>query len=103
VSAPTATKTAHPAPAAVKATPLPAIPPTPVKAEPTPRNYDVQVGVFTDMENAKQLQAKLAEHGIPSHTETKLQLGPFTTKAEADAAKEKLKVLGIGAVVVPGK
>jgi DedD protein len=103
VSAPTATKTAHPAPAAVKTTPLPAIPSTPIKAEPTPRNYDVQVGVFTDMENAKQLQAKLAEHGIPSHTETKLQLGPFTTKAEADAAKEKLKVLGIGAVVVPGK
>lgn len=68
-----------------------------------PKSFDVQVGVFTDMENAKQLQAKLAEHGIPSHTETKLQVGPFNTKAEADAARGKLKNLGIGSVVVPGK
>lgn len=63
----------------------------------------VQVGVFTDMENARQLQAKLAEHGIPSHTETKLQVGPFNTKAEADAAQEKLKALGMGAVILPMK
>lgn len=78
----------------------PSIPP-PAKAE--PKSYEVQVGVFTDMENAKQLQAKLAEHGIPSHTETKLQIGPFATKAEADAAQSKLKALGMGAVIVPGK
>lgn len=90
----------NPAPAPVQ----PAAPPTPpAKPEAAPRSYDVQVGVFTDMENAKQLQTKLAEHGIPSHTETKLQVGPFATKTEADAAKEKLKALGIGAVVVPGK
>ena len=75
----------------------------PAKQEPVPKNFEVQVGVFTDMENAKQLQAKLAEHGIPSHTETKLQVGPFNTKAEAEAAREKLKALGIGATVVPGK
>lgn len=80
----------------------PASPPA-TKPGPAPKNYDVQVGVFTDMENAKQLQAKLAEHGIPSHTETKLQVGPFNTKAEADAAREKIKNLGIGSVVVPGK
>lgn len=82
---------------------LPAPTTTTAKHEATPRSFDVQVGVFTDMENARQLQAKLAEHGIPSHTETRLQLGPFTTKAEADAAKEKLKAMGVGAVVVPGK
>jgi len=84
-------------PAAEKSTPTPA----PHKAE--PKAYEVQVGVFTDMENAKQLQAKLAEHGIPSHTETKLQVGPFANKAEADAAQVKLKALGMGAVIVPGK
>ena len=55
------------------------------------------------MDNARQLQAKLTEHGIPSHTETKLQLGPFNTKAEADAAQVKLKALGMGAVIVPLK
>ncbi|HEY3328098.1 MAG TPA: SPOR domain-containing protein [Novimethylophilus sp.] len=76
---------------------------TSVKAEPAPKAFMVQVGVFTDMENARQLQAKLAEHGIPSHTETKLQVGPFNTKAEADAAQEKLKALGMGAVILPMK
>ena len=67
------------------------------------KNYEVQLGVFTDMENAKQLQAKLTQNGIPSHSETRVQVGPFANKAEADAAKEKLKALGIGAVVVQGK
>ncbi|MCX7627636.1 MAG: SPOR domain-containing protein [Methylophilaceae bacterium] len=75
----------------------------PPKTEATPKSFAVQVGVFTDMENAKQLQTKLAEHGIPSYTETKLQVGPFTTRAEAEAARDRLKALGISAVVVPGK
>ncbi len=78
-------------------------PATPSKPGSLPKSFDVQVGVFTDMDNAKQLQAKLAEHGIPSHTETKLQVGPFNSKTEADAAREKLKNLGIGSVVIPGK
>lgn len=100
-----------PTPAATLAKPAPArslpaeqpVRPLPVKAEPAPRAFLVQVGVFTDMDNARQLQAKLTEHGIPSHTETKLQLGPFNTKAEADAAQQKLKALGMGAVVLPLK
>ncbi len=82
----------------VKPAPAPA-----TKSGPAPKIFDVQVGVFTDMDNAKQLQTRLAEQGIPSHTETKLQVGPFNTKAEADAAREKLKNMGIGSVVVPGK
>lgn len=97
---------AKPAPEPTRAAPQPdrEKPATlPAKQEPVPKSFEVQVGVFTDMENAKQLQAKLAEHGIPSHTETKLQVGPFNTKAEAEAAREKLKALGIGATVVPGK
>ncbi len=68
---------------------------TPAKA------YEVQLGVFSDMENAKQLQTKLAEHGIPSHTETRVQIGPFKTRAEADQAKIKLKELGVNGVIAP--
>lgn len=101
--APPPTTAAKPSePVTQKSSPAPA-PAAPAKPGPQPKSYDVQVGVFTDMDNAKQLQAKLAEHGIPSHTETKLQVGPFNTKAEADAAREKLKNLGIGSVVIPGK
>lgn len=68
-----------------------------------PKEFGVQVGVFADPENARQLQAKLAEQGIPSHMETHLQVGPFKNRAEADAAREKLKSLGINAVITPIK
>jgi len=64
-----------------------------------PKSYAVQLGVFTDIDNAKQLQSKLAEHGIPSHTETRVQIGPFKSREEADRAREKLKKLGIAAVI----
>jgi DedD protein len=64
-----------------------------------PKSYAVQLGVFTDIDNAKQLQSKLAEHGIPSHTETRVQIGPFKSREEADQAREKLKKLGIAAVI----
>ncbi len=76
--------------------------PSPLPATPIakPVVYEVQLGVFTDMENAKQLQAKLTRQGIPSHTETKVQIGPFKNRAEADRAREKLGALGITAVVI---
>jgi DedD protein len=64
-----------------------------------PKGYAVQLGVFTDIDNAKQLQSQLAEHGIPSHTETRVQIGPFKSREEADRAREKLKKLGIAAVI----
>jgi len=100
-----------PTPAAT-ATSTPSKPPAPGKPPassrqtppaPAPKSLDVQVGVFSDPENAKQLQAKLAEHGIPSHMETHLQIGPFKDRAEADAAREKLKALGISGVIVPNR
>lgn len=65
-----------------------------------PKAFEVQLGVFTDLDNVKQFQAKLAQHGIPSHTETRVQIGPFKTRTEADRAREKLKTLGIPAVIV---
>lgn len=88
-------------PSTTPATP-PAVTAAATPAKPAaPKAFEVQLGVFSSMENAKQLQAKLAEHGIPSHTETRVQVGPFKTRAEADAAREKLKALGISAVIAP--
>lgn len=84
------------APTQPSAPPLQSPPPKPL----APKVFEVQLGVFTDIDNAKQLQTKLAEHGIPSHTETRVQVGPFKTREEADRAREKLKKLGIGAVVL---
>lgn len=65
-----------------------------------PKSFEVQLGVFTDLDNAKQLQTKLAQQGIPSHTETRVQIGPFKSRMEAERAKIKLKALGISAVVL---
>jgi DedD protein len=74
--------------------------PTPTPTALAPKAFEVQLGVFTDIDNAKQLQAKLAQHGIPSHTETRVQIGPFKSRVEADRAREKLKSLGITAVIL---
>lgn len=77
-------------------------PPVSPASSPVPlasKSFEIQLGVFSDIENAQQLQAKLASHGIPSHTETRVQIGPFKSREEADRAREKLSKLGISAVV----
>lgn len=93
-------------PATSQVTPAPVVatPTKPAAASlttaPTPKAFEVQLGVFSDPENAKQLQAKLAAAGIPAHLETRLQVGPFQNRAEADAARDKIKALGINSVIV---
>jgi cell division septation protein DedD len=53
--------------------------------------------MFTTVENAQALQAKLREQGIPAFLETRVVVGPFRDRAEADAAQRKLKELGSAA------
>jgi len=59
------------------------------------RQYAVQMGVFSNVANAEDLRAKLELHGIPSTIEARVRVGPFATKEEADAARAKLKELGL--------
>ncbi len=115
---------ARPAPAKPAAVPAPAalatppakqqpVPPAPAEKAPQPsprvpeptvtKGYSVQLGVFSNPANAIQLQEKLAQNGIKSYTETKLNVGPFQSKAEAEQAMAKIRALGIGAVVVPAR
>ncbi|HCA26559.1 MAG TPA: SPOR domain-containing protein [Betaproteobacteria bacterium] len=86
-------ETAHPAPSVAP----PATPPL------APKGYVVQLGVFSDYRNAIDLQKRLAQHGIKSYTETRLNLGPFHSKAEAEQSMIKLRRLGISAVVAPNR
>jgi DedD protein len=60
----------------------------------------VQVGVFTSPANAQALQHQLVKAGIPAHTETRVQLGPFQDRREAETALAKVKKLGVNAVLV---
>lgn len=65
--------------------------------------FSLQAGVFSSAQRAEELHAKLTLSGVPSTLETRVQVGPFRTRQEAEAAQEKLRELGIGTVLVPPK
>jgi DedD protein len=68
--------------------------------QPAAKGFIVQVGVFSTPEHARALQAKLAEKGIQSSIETRVVVGPFKDRAEADAVTKQLKDLGLQGVVI---
>ena len=85
--------------------PAAALPPASAKfaakpASATSKAFVVQVGVFMSPANAQALRQQLADAGIPAHTETRVQLGPFQDRREAETAMAKLKKLGVDAVLV---
>ncbi len=101
----------EPAPAAPE--PLETTPePAPVLAETVPApvakptatgNFFVQVGVFSKAENAKSVQAKLAKNKLvavadsiktPSGTRTRVRMGPFANRGEADDVLSQVKRAG---------
>ena len=70
--------------------------------------FTIQIGVYSDMANVKQLQDKLAEAGFTSNTEkvatangekTRLHAGSFATREQANAALTKLQALKIAGFV----
>lgn len=69
------------------------------KASNTQLGYSVQAGVFLHSNNAEKLLAQIQAAGIPAYLETRVQIGPFKTKAEAEAAVKKLRKLGIEPIV----
>ena len=74
-----------------------------IAAKPAPETgkaYVVQVGVFMSPANAQTLQQKLLKAGIPAHTETRVQLGPFEDRREAETALAKVNKLGVNAVLI---
>jgi DedD protein len=93
------------APAKVEA-PKPAMPEKkPVAGD----GFAVQIGVFSDAGNVKQMQDKLAAAGFKSYTEKlgmpggtkiRLRVGSYSTRAEAEKALEKLKAAGSTGMVV---
>lgn len=62
--------------------------------------FALQAGVFSDPRLAEELHAKLTLNGIPSTLEARVQVGPFKTREEAEVAREKMKSLGIDAVLL---
>ncbi|MFH1872147.1 MAG: SPOR domain-containing protein [Pseudomonadota bacterium] len=69
---------------------------TPVAAVGT-RRFALRLHAFSDVATAEDLRAKLDTLKIPSSlsVEAKVQVGPFKSREEAEAARAKLKELGI--------
>lgn len=70
--------------------------------------FVVQLGAFSDPVKARQQQQGLLPKGIKAYTETlktdkgeitRVRVGPFRTREEAEDTREKLKKLGLDSVV----
>ncbi len=69
----------------------------------------VQVGAFADLAKAREVRNKLESAGIKTYTQdvetkegkrTRVRVGPFPTKEEADKAAEKIRKLNLQATVL---
>lgn len=69
----------------------------------------VQIGVFSDPENVKKMQLQISDKGLKSKIElidtskgkkTRLRVGPFNTKKDAEVALDKLKSIRLTGTVV---
>lgn len=79
----------------------PAQPPVVLTPQRLFSGFLVQAGVFTSPQLAEELHAKLTLSGINSTLETRVQIGPFRTRQEAEAAQIKLRELGVESVLLP--
>lgn len=85
------------------------------KTESTQKNqqsFVVQLGAFSNMDNAKQRQAKLSALGIrfytgtiktPSGDKLRVRAGPYASRQEAEKVQAKLKAAGIQDGIVAEK
>lgn len=100
-TAPSAPQSSLYRPPQVASQPAPAVQ---AKPQPAPvrlfSGYTLQAGVFTNTQRAEELYAKLQLNGIPATLETRVSVGPFKTREEADAAREKMRELGIDSVML---
>ena len=72
--------------------------------------YFVQVGVFSKADNAKSVRTKLIKNKIQrvkqdtlkttKGTQTRVRIGPFTHRADAEAVLEKVKRSGEKSAVI---
>lgn len=87
----------------------------PVKVTESPvagPTYSVQIGVFSDAANVKQLEQKLQALGFKSSTEKiqtaqgekiRLRAGPFANRALAEEAFAKIKDAGLSGMIITNK
>jgi DedD protein len=57
--------------------------------------------VFSNPDNANELVARLKAAGIHAYAETRVQVGPFASRAEAEKARTVLDRMGIKGLIGP--
>jgi DedD protein len=71
--------------------------------------FIVQVGAFADADKAREARVKLEHAGLKTYTQvvdtkegprTRVRVGPFTKKTEADKAASKIKALALPASIL---
>ena len=92
-------KPAPPAP------PAPAPVPAPAPPAPASGRFVVQVGAYTDAATLREARAKVEKLGLKTYTQviegdsgkprTRVRLGPYASREDADAAAAKLKRAGL--------
>lgn len=63
--------------------------------------YALQAGVFADPRRAEDLYARLVQEGIPATLETRVLVGPFRNRDEAERVRTKMIGMGIDALQLP--
>jgi DedD protein len=59
----------------------------------------VQLGVFSNPALAQDLVQRLRKQGIRASTETRVHVGPFLNRQEAEKAQAELRRQGLNALV----
>lgn len=92
-------------PASSTAAKTPASAPAPVGSAP---GYYINVGLFADEANARKAQARLLNEGLPAFRQElnstsgrriRVRVGPYDTRAKADAAAASIRAMALDAVV----
>jgi DedD protein len=79
------------------AAPRPSVAPAPLG-----RGYMVQLGVFSELDNALRLRDELAAQGYPANVQSRVVLGPFSDRQAAASAQARVRgERRIDGVIVP--
>jgi DedD protein len=87
------------APAAQPVMPPPTQQPPALPATAATGSFVVQLGVFANPTGAEELVRQLKSKGIRASTETRVHVGPFLNRQEAEKAQAEMRRLGINGIV----
>ena len=83
--------------------------PKPAGVDAADQRLVVQVGAFADADKAKEVRQKLEKAGLKTYTQvaqtkdgerTRVRVGPFASKADAEKAASKIKSLDLPAAIL---